>query len=359
MRHASEVHIRCFKSFSDTGSVLLTDGVNLLLGANGAGKSNFISFFRFLNRLCEQQLYLHTGETGGASAYLHKGRPQSNELSASLSVGNNGYSFTLRRTDDDRFLFVNETATWPYGGYSCALAPSGARESELKKSTEPTAKYTYEYLSGIRVFHFHDTSPDAPVMGSEHKDNASGLAGDARNLAPFLLKLRESDPVIYDHICATIRLIAPFFYDFVLLPDKSGRVALRWRQADSIEDTFGPSAFSDGTLRFVCLTALLNQPDEYLPKLILIDEPELGLHPHAIQILAEMLKAAGARTQLVVATQSPFLVDHFTPENVIVVQRRGNASTLERKTTDEFAAWLEEYTLGDLWRKNLLGGTPL
>lgn len=357
MAHATEVRIQGFKSFRDA-SVSLQDGVNLLLGANGAGKSNFIGFFRFLNRLIEQELYLHTGMSGGASALLHKGPPSTNDLAAKLHVGNNDYEFVLTRTEqEDRFVFVSEFAEW--GGHVRTATPAGANESSLKTSGSPIPAYTFTYLSGIRVFHFHDTSPDAPVMSSEPKDNSAGLTGDARNIAPFLLHLREDDRPTYDHICATIRLIAPFFADFVLAPDKSGRVSLRWRQTGLPEDTFGPAAFSDGTLRFICLATLLNQPEEFLPKLILIDEPELGLHPHAIQILADMLKSAGARTQLIVATQSPYLVDQFSPESVIVVERQENSSVLKRLRGEDWVHWLERYTLGDIWRKNLLGGTPL
>lgn len=357
MAHATEVRIQGFKSFRDA-SVSLQDGVNLLLGANGAGKSNFIGFFRFLNRLIEQELYLHTGLSGGASALLHKGPPASTELAARLHVGNNDYEFTLTRTEqEDRFVFVRELAEW--AGHVRIPTPAGANESSLKSRVSPISAYTFDYLAGIRVFHFHDTSPDAPVMSSESKDNSIGLAGDARNIAPFLLQLRENDRVVYEHICATIRLIAPFFADFVLVPDRAGRVSLRWRQVGLPEDTFGPAAFSDGTLRFVCLATLLNQPDDFLPKLILIDEPELGLHPHAIQILADMLKSTGARTQLIVATQSAFLIDQFSPESVVVVEREENASVLKRLRGEDWQHWLERYTLGEIWRKNLLGGTPL
>jgi len=358
MPHASEVAIQGYKSFADTGSVQLTDGVNLLLGANGAGKSNFISFFRFLNRLCEQQLFLYTGETGGASVLLHKGPPPVSEMAARLHVGENEYRFRLKRTEgNDRFIFLEEIAEWK--GHSRTLAKAGANESELKQSEQRIPKFTYEYLSGIRVFHFHDTSPDAPVMGSESVDNSNGLLGDARNIAPVLFALQRFEPDVYAHIRATIRLIAPFFDDFVLTPSTAGNVSLRWRQRGLTEDTFGPTAFSDGTLRFICLTTLLNQPSNHLPKLVLLDEPELGLHPHAIQVLADMLKSAGSRTQLLVATQSPLLIDYFSPENVIIAERIGNATSLTRKAPEEFAAWLEDYTLGEIWRKNLLGGTPL
>jgi predicted ATPase len=183
--------------------------------------------------------------------------------------------------------------------------------------------------------------------------------GDARNIAPVLFALQRFEPDVYAHIRATIRLIAPFFDDFVLTPSTAGNVSLRWRQRGLTEDTFGPTAFSDGTLRFICLTTLLNQPSNHLPKLVLLDEPELGLHPHAIQVLADMLKSAGSRTQLLVATQSPLLIDYFSPENVIIAERIGNATSLTRKAPEEFAAWLEDYTLGEIWRKNLLGGTPL
>lgn len=357
MAHATEVRIQGFKSFRDA-AVSLQDGVNLLLGANGAGKSNFIGFFRFLNRLIEQELLPFTGDTGGAGIFLHKGPPRSTEVAARIHVVNNDYSFALKRTEHgDRFVFLREEAEW--GGHPRSLAPAGSNESALKSAHQPIPAYTYEYLSGIRVFHFHDTSSDSPMMSNADASNAAGLAGDGRNIAALLLHLRENDRAVYDHICATIRLVAPFFADFVLLPDRTGRVRLRWRQVGLSEDVFDPAAFSDGTLRFVALATLLNQPDDLLPKLILIDEPELGLHPHAIQILADMLKSAGARTQLIVATQSPFLIDQFSPESVIVVEREENASVLKRLNGEEWQHWLERYTLGEIWRMNLFGGTPL
>jgi energy-coupling factor transporter ATP-binding protein EcfA2 len=174
-------------------------------------------------------------------------------------------------------------------------------------------------------------------------------------------------------------LVAPFFGDFVFryfLPDKA---RIEWTERGNIDTPYSAHALSDGTLRFICLATLLLQPIELLPDTVLIDEPELGLHPYAINILANMIKRVAEEKQLIISTQSVELLNEFEPADVIVVEREPNVSNLppysvpfvpglaqeeygsifKRLDTEQLKNWLEDYALGELWKSNVLGGGPL
>ena len=223
-----------------------------------------------------------------------------------------------------------------------------------------SAYYIYNAISSWKIYHFHDTSKLAPMRRFETIDDSDYLRFDAANIAPFLYGLKENvqqgGANAYKQIVETIRLVTPFFDDFILKPNKNEKVRLRWRQKGS-DYPLKPHHLSDGTLRFICLTTALLQPD--LPSTIIIDEPELGLHPYAIEILAELIQSASQNTQIIVSTQSPALVDYFEPEDIIVVNRKKGASVFERLSKRELASWLEDYSLGDLWRKNIVTGGPV
>ncbi len=186
-------------------------------------------------------------------------------------------------------------------------------------------------------------------------DDDDYLRFDAANIAPFLYDLKKKEQDVYQQIVDTIRLVAPFFDDFILKPNENEKVRLRWKQKGS-DYPLKPHHLSDGTLRFICLTTVLLQPRP--PSTIIIDEPELGLHPYAIVILAELIQATSRKTQVIVSTQSPALVDCFEPEDIIVVNRKNGASVFERLNKHELSSWLEDYSLGDLWRKNIITGVP-
>jgi predicted ATPase len=160
----------------------------------------------------------------------------------------------------------------------------------------------------------------------------------------------------YGNIVETTRLAAPYFDDFVLEPYTEGndeKVKLQWRQKDMLA-TFQPHHLSDGTLRFICLATALLQPRP--PQLLIIDEPELGLHPEALAVLAELIRSCRARTQFILATQSPTFADCFLPEDIVTVQRRDGRSIFERQSAKRLAPWLESYSLGQLWQKNVIRG---
>jgi predicted ATPase len=178
-----------------------------------------------------------------------------------------------------------------------------------------------------------------------------------------LRQLRSKDPGkrYYDRIVRHIRLMVPQFQDFDLdpLPENDRYVRLNWRQKGS-DYLFGPHQLSDGSLRFMALTTLFMQPPDLRPRVIIVDEPELGLHPAAISALAGMVKAVAPATQVVLATQSPRLVDEFSADQVLIVERDETRSrTLFRRLNEkDLAEWLERYCLSELWEKNVLGGRP-
>lgn len=336
--------------------------LNVLIGANGAGKSNFIRVFELLGRLVEEDLGRFVGLNGGAAALLNSD-PEVDQLVIRLSGAPYSYEVVLAPGSDDEFILVQEEFGSGAQHWSFVF---GSRETHLHRADElhtpGLAEATSEVadlLRGCRVFHFHDTSRNAPVKRMVPTSDNLALHSDAGNLAAVLLALSEGngqeDRLAYRRIVGAVRRVAPFFRDFVLKPEKSDRVRLRWRQNDS-DTVFSANQMSDGTLRFICLATLLLHPA--LPSLVVLDEPELGLHPYAVVQLADLLRQASARSQVLIATQSVTLMNQFGIEDLIVVERRDGASTFSRPDRDRLARWLEEYSLGELWEKNLIGGRP-
>ena len=333
--------------------------LNVLIGANGAGKSNFIGFFRLINRILDQQLQVAVGDVGGPDALLHFGRKKTEELKAELYFGNNGYRFTLRPTQDNRMIFAHEALWWNMRGDW--HPSSGHFETRFKENAGYGLIWEYSVppMRSWRVFHFHDTSRSALVKQVHGINDNEYLRDDARNLAAFLYRLKLYHDSHYKRIVKSIQLVAPFFGDFLLRPsvDNKETIQLEWTEAGQ-DIPFTASALSDGTLRFICLATVLLQPEEFVPATILIDEPELGLHPFAITVLAGLMKAASQQHQLIISTQSVELVNEFDAEDLIVADKHGQATVLRRLDTEALSEWLEEYNLGDLWKKNLLGGRP-
>jgi predicted ATPase len=333
--------------------------INVLIGANGAGKSNLINFFRLINRILDSQLQTSVGSAGGPDALLYFGRKKTEEMRAQLFFGNNGYRFTLRPTQDNRMMFYHEALWWNVSGdYHPA---SGHFETNYKDKRGHGANWGHVVpaMRSWRLYHFHDTSESALVKQIHNISDNEYLRDDARNLAAFLLRLKNQHAEYYQRIVKVIRLVAPFFGDFYLrrtIHNKE-RIQFEWTEQGQ-DEPFPASALSDGTLRFICLATVLLQPRAFMPAAILIDEPELGLHPFAISVLAGLMKSASEQHQLIVSTQSVELVNEFDAEDLIVVDKRGGASTFERPDTGKLSEWLAEYSLGELWKKNLLGGRP-
>ncbi|MBP2340930.1 putative ATPase [Saccharothrix coeruleofusca] len=339
--------------------------LNVLIGANGAGKSNFIRVFELLGRLVDEELGLFVGLNGGASALLNS-TARGSGIRIRLDEPPNSYEAVLVPASNDELIFEREVVEFlgKTGNkrYSRSIG-SGNRETKLHEvagtgSDEPPSSVV-ELLRGCRVYHFHDTSRDAPVKRLVPTADNLALRNDAGNLPAVLLALADSDDPVrraaYRRIVGVVRQVAPFFRDFLLRPEQRDRLRLRWRQQDS-DAVFSADQMSDGTLRFICLATLLLSPD--LPGLVVLDEPELGLHPYAIMQLAGLLQQASARSQVLIATQSVTLMNQFGIGDLIVVDRVDGASVFSRPDHVRLAEWLEEYSLGELWEKNLLGGRP-
>jgi len=336
--------------------------LNVLIGANGSGKSNFIKLFRFLNDLVEERLQVAVATAGGANALLHFGRKTTPKVSLDLEFGQNGYACTLVPTADDSFAFEMEEWRFQGAGHPRPCTESngaGKRESGLRGASKGSriARFVVEALSSWKVYHFHDTSDSAGLKQPGSIDDNARLRPDAANLAAFLYFLRTAHPDHYQNIVDTVRLAAPFLRDFALRPSPLNprQIKLEW-QHESSDAYFDATSLSDGTLRFICLATLLLQPS--LPTVVLLDEPELGLHPAAIGDLASLLRRASRRAQVIVATQSVTLVNQLQPEDIVIADRHIGASVFRRVGSAEIENWIGEYALGELWEKNVLGGRP-
>jgi predicted ATPase len=360
----NKIRIEGFKSIKSLGDDGLKLGrLNVMIGPNGAGKSNMIGAFRLLDLMLKGRLQEYVGRQGGAARILHHGPKITKSVNMKFDFDSNGYSFELIPTNDDRLIFSEEIPHFegyanPRKGHSFgaghleALLPDAPRSKEV-------SRYVIRAVSNWIVFHFHDTSDLAPPKRIQKIDDNRSLKADASNLAAFLYRLLTAHKSEYQRIVEAIRLVAPYFDDFILAPlaTNPSDVKLEWRQKGS-DSYFDGAALSDGTLRFICLATLLLQPFALMPSLILIDEPELGLHPSALTLLAEMIQATSKSRQILLATQSPTLLDHFQADDVIVVEQRNGASIFKRLDSTGLTSWLEEYALGELWLKNEIGGRP-
>jgi predicted ATPase len=333
--------------------------LNVLIGANGAGKSNFISFFRLLGQLHAQRLQLYVQIEGGPDALLHFGRKETERIHASVYFGNEGYRFSLVPTKDNRLVFEDEQVLFGPSSLPASIPQSlGAPgdESRLHESDRGHVSLVQDALSNWRVYHFHDTSDSAKVKQQQADNDTLRLKEDGANLAAWLRMLRNEHESHYRLIVDTIRSVAPFFDDFVHRKDDRGTVELEWLEKRDPNTPVKAHRLSDGTLRFMCLATLLLQPWQLMPDVILIDEPELGLHPYAVTLLADLIKRASERKQVIVATQSVELVNSVDAEDIVVVDRLDDASVFSRLDSERLKDWLSEYSLGDLWKQNVLGG---
>jgi len=348
--------------------------LNVLIGANGAGKSNFVDFFSMLRELIDQRLEQFVRTSGGADALLYLGPKITPKVVGKLRFGQNGYEFALIPTSDNKLIFAEESTEF-FGGqltsHSSELLGAGHPEAKLKDRKDDygaTARhgvphYVYKAVSSWVVYHFHDTSTTAAVRRQGAINDNEYLRPDAANLAAFLFRIQQTDRTNYERIRDAVRLAAPFFDDFKLrpVPRNIELIQLEWLQKGS-DYPFRPSQLSDGTLRFICLATALLQP--VLPATVLFDEPELGLHPYALTLLGGLLQQATKRygnnpsNQVIVSTQSAPLLNEFEPEDIIVVERAEGQSTFRRLEATGLSDWLEEYTLSELWQKNVLGGRP-
>ena len=355
----SKVAISGYKSIKKCDLTL--NNINVLIGSNGAGKSNFISAFTMLQSVLKKELQLYTQQSG-VNSLFYNGRSTTEKIEFEVFFENNSYGFCLIPTDDNRIIFENEFYGWEPDGKSlhCFVAKAHEEskwETGVGNGIDRFVRPILE-MKMWRVYHFHDTSRTAKVKQEHNISNNKILMFDASNLAAFLYRLKNNYEKNYNEIVETIRLIAPYFDDFMLEPKESNEelIVLKWHQK-GCEDVFNASQLSDGTLRFICLTTLLLQPEELQPATIIVDEPELGLHPYAITMFADMVKQISSKKQVIISTQSVELLNEFDVDDVVVVNKaEDGSSNFNRLNEAQLKDWLEDYSLGDLWQKNILGG---
>jgi predicted ATPase len=360
------VSIEGFRSLAKIEDLALPQ-LTVLIGANGAGKSNFIRFFEMLSwMLKSQKLQEFVQHHGWGDDQFYMGARRTPRIQAELRIetrtGFNDYSFGLAHLSaSDTVLLMDEAYRYSYKDSDSAVRwtrlDGGTKESTLPEQNNPTARTIVHLLRQCATYQFHDTSANASIRNGWDVTASARLRSDGGNLAAVLLDLHENALPRYKQIVRQIQRVLPPFDDFVLEP-VAGKVLLRWKGRFG-DKTFGAHLTSDGSLRLFCLLTLLNLPDDRLPDVLFLDEPELGLHPHAINLVAEMVKRVAHTRQVFLATQSPYMVDCFELENVIVADVRDGATSLRTLPRERYQEWLDnEYSVSDLWLKTPVGAAP-
>lgn len=333
--------IRCLENFE-------LRNINILIGPNGSGKSNFLSFFELLRTAGTAFWQDYVKKTGNIDRIFSFGIKNTPVISVKITWEDNNFlSFNIKPSGDDFFYIEREGTQKPLDK---RLDKMSLRRWYMEK-IDPSVERNF------LIYHLNDTSQFASIKRLHTKRDYDYLRQDGSNLAAFLLFLKKKHEREYQNIREVIQLAAPFFDDFLLRDslDNPDETLLEWRQKGS-DYPFHPSQISDGTLRFICLATALLQPNP--PSTILLDEPELGLHPYALTLLAGVIQKASHKTQVIVSTQSASLVDQFQPEDIVVVERQNGESIFKRINKADLKVWLDDYSLGELWEMNMFGGRP-
>ena len=365
MSELDYITVRGFKSIESIEELEIGP-LTVLIGPNGSGKSNFIGVFSFLNALRAGRLREYVIKAGGADKVLHFGSRVTEQLHIHISFQEevSQYQIELEPNGRDELLPQSEFGFfWDKARYtrpySEAIESEGREAGISRRAPRGVPRFVQQHLDSWRLYHFHDTSANSPMKKTADVNDNRYLRTDGSNLAAFLYLLQERHRDSYDIITGAVRQAAPFFVDFALEPklQNPNTIILEWMHTGT-DAYFDAASLSDGTLRFMALATLFLQPVEFRPSVILVDEPELGMHPYAITLLAALMKQASIESQVIVSTQSSLLLDHFEPEEVLVAERVDGKTQLNRLESSELEPWLEGYSLGQLWEKNELGGRP-
>ena len=340
--------------------------INVLIGPNGSGKSNFISFFKFLNWMLNSngRLQEYVAFLGGANDILYDGADITKSIDAEIQIqttnGVNEYKFSLMFAKPDRLVFKEEKYRYRKDSvamdekwHSCGV---GHEEAQLPQINNNTAGSILNLLRKLIVYQFHNTSDTSPMRLKWSASDGRWLKQNGDNLASFLFRIKNEDPQYYFRIVKYLRSILPFFDDFDLY-DEFGQVLLRWKEKGT-NKVFNAGQASDGMLRCIALVSLLAQNPKDLPAVLFLDEPELGLHPSAIDLVAGLIKTASHYCQVFVATQSISMVNNFDLDDLVIIERKGRASVYSRPDMEAVKTYLEEFTTGEIWEKNIIGGRP-
>lgn len=331
--------------------------INILIGANGVGKSNFISVFKMVNHMLYKRLQEHTLDKGPDS-FLYFGRKITNQILLKFEFGSNGYDVTLVPTQNNQLLIQREHVRFLEYRYTIGenIFESNLSQAEAYARSRRVAKYSLDGIQKWKLYHFHDTGETSPIKGVCQANDNIIFKANAQNISAYLKRLKDEYLDYYEKIVSIIQEVAPFFGGFIFR--NSENIQLEWYDKSDPDTPFKAHMLSDGTLRFICLATLLLQPFELMPDTIIIDEPELGLHPFAINILSTLIKRVAERKQIIISSQSVELINYFTPEDIIVVDRKNKETVFRRLKEEELGDWLQDYTMGEIWKSNLIGGRP-
>jgi len=355
-----KISVEGFKSIQSL--TLNIESVNLFLGANGAGKSNFLSLFSFLNHLAQGTLSSYVARNGFAHSFLFFSAKKTPRMCIDLHTDKIHYHAELSiNTYDDSFIFESEYIMCHSNTAKIDLRGKSG-ESGLLSNIHYVENQCniLDYLKNIRVYHFHDNSDYANFKQAISLEACEYLYPNAQNISAFLYRLRHEFPINYHDIVTTIQTVSPFFHDFYLKPagnPDNEKILLKWLHRNH-DSPFSANQLSDGTARFIFLAVLLLQPERLRPPIIILDEPELGLHPAALDVLADIIQKISQDNKIICTTQSVSFANHFMPENFIIVDRQNDMSTFKRPTGKHLQIWLKDYSMGDIWEKNLIGGGP-
>ncbi len=360
----NSITVAGFKSFGNPVEIPLSN-LNVLIGANGAGKSNFVDIFQLLSKIAQKRLQEHVAKQGGPDVFLHGTRKKTDHLYIVIGFAADAehevrfYGVLLEANADNKLIpAVEGVRSIEHSTPTENLFSSGHLESGLLDKEDEISQQAAKAMRSWRQYHFHDTGPDSPIKRMHGSNDNLLLKPNGDNLAAYLMFLRANHAQAYNEIVRTIQLAAPFFGGFVVRDSLPEYVELEWFHRDDPDTPYKAHLLSDGTLRFMCLATLLLQPYNLQPSTILIDEPELGLHPYAIHLLGEMLHEASTNNQVIISTQSSELLNLFAPENILVAEREEGGTTINRLDETALKSWLEEYSLAELWKSNVLGGRP-
>lgn len=359
--------IENFKSIKQLNGFELRN-INILIGSNGAGKSNFLNFFDFLRAVLTKSLRGYVASKGKADGVLTFGRKQNQKLIAEISFEKNSYGFELVSTEENSFYFEYEYTKYFTGNYSNifpyrANYSIGGEEAKIADRSFNSfhTKYFVPQFGKILQYHFHDVGENSPIKTDCSIVDIDKLLFNGKNIAPFLRRLKLDYPDSYEMILNTIRMVVPDFHEFYFREDlkSDDLITLLWINKNDRESILHPRMLSDGSLRFICLATVLLQPLDLMPEIVIIDEPELGLHPQALALIASLVQRLSLQKQFIIATQSSNFIDLFEAHDIVVVNKNlDGSSEFIRLDEDELSNWLDEYSLADLWDMNIIGGRP-
>lgn len=348
------------KGYKSLGSVSLDfRPITVLIGANGSGKTNFLSVFRLLQAVFSGHL-AEFGLRSDASTLFYNGLKNTEAIELGVTAEDAVYEASLSVTDSGRLFLQQERLTDADASvkYSASAMPESGLQRRQVDAMPALSSCRLLQLQNWKVHHFNDTSRSARIRQKHAVVDCECLKEDGANLVPFLYRLKQHWKAEYADIVRAMQRIAPYFEDFVLEPEESNEelIQLKWHQK-GCDELLGMSQLSDGTLRFLCLATLFLQPETLMPAVLVADEPELGLHPFALTVFSELVRRAAVSHQVVISTQSAEMLNEFFVEEVVVVDRGQSGTVMKRLQEKELADWLQEdYSLSELWQKNVFGG---